>query len=200
MTLKAHNILRVAIAAALIASSSLAASVQTAPSSTVAKAKELSEVMKAKKLTSFAMKEDPAVNRFAAVLFVPDVQLLVVSAIYSQATDIEYYLGNKEYAMAYRNLRAGALATELFFVEDMMGDGLAAVPAKNALPDTAVVGTTEFSFAGPGDPKKRNDKRMAPEAYAKAFGDVEQRYAKILDAMLAELKKAEPLVPAGVLR
>jgi len=62
------------------------------------------------------------------------------------------------------------------------------------------VGTTEFSFAGAADPKKRNDKRMPADAYAKAFGDVEQGYAKILDAMLAELKKAEPLVRAGLLR
>ena len=169
-------------------------------SASSAKAKELMSLMMTKKLEAFAVKEPDTADRFIAVMAVPNVQLLLVSASYSRPTDIEYYMYQKEYVNAYKNLKSGALSTSRFFVEDVMGDGLVFVPVKNGLPDAVSIDATQQKLDGPADPKKRGDTRMAADAYAKSFADFDQRYAKALDALLAELKKSGTLVGTGLLR
>jgi hypothetical protein len=171
-----------------------------AASASAPKAKELMSLMVTKKLEAFAMREPDATDRFIAVMAVPNVQLLLVSASYSRPTDIEYYVYQKEYVNAYRTLKSGALSSSRFFVEDVLGDGLVFVPAKNGLPDSVTIDAAQQRLDGPADPKKRGDTRMAADAYAKAFADFDQRYSKALDALLAELKKSGALVGAGDLR
>jgi len=173
---------------------------QTPAGLSTAKAKELSAMMKGKNIDSFAVREGQSPNRFVAVMLVPDVQLLLVSAVYSRPTDIEYRIYQKDYAQAYRDLRSGALASERFFVEDVLGDGLMATPAKNAQPDSCIIGTATQSFVGAADPKKSKDTRMALEPYMKAFGEADKRYAELLDGMIQELKKAGLVAPARELR
>lgn len=164
------------------------------------KAKELMSLMATKKLEAFAIPEPDATDRFIAVMAVPNVQLLLVSASYSRPTDIEYYIYQKEYVNAYRNLKSSTLAASRFFVEDVMGDGLVFTPVKGGLPDSVTVDAAQQKLDGPADPKKRGDTRMAADAYAKNFADFDQRYAKALDALLAELKKSGTLVGAAYLR
>jgi hypothetical protein len=181
---------RVALAASLVVAAGLDGGAQTpAASTSAAKAKEVMSLMAAKKLEAFAVREADTTDRYVGVMAVPNVQLLVVTASYSRPTDIEYYTYQKDYANAYRNLKTGLLASNRFFVEDMMGDGLVFTPVKNGLPDAVTVDTKQQKFDGPADPKKRNDTRLAADLYAKAFADADQRYAKALDALLVELKK-----------
>lgn len=181
---------RVALAAAIAALLSIDGFAQAAPpaSTSAAKAKEVMSIMTSKKLEAFAVREG-STDRFVAVMAVPDVQLLVVSASYSRPSDIEYYIYQKDYVNGYRNLKTSALASSRFFVEDLHGDGLTWAPAKNGVPDTVTVETKQQVFDGPADPKKRNDTRMAADAYAKSYADMDQRYAKALEILLAELKK-----------
>jgi hypothetical protein len=188
------------MAAALVAGLAAVVAAQTAPAASAAKAKELAALMGARKIEAFAMRESPISDRFFAVMLVPEVQMLVVSAIYSRPTDIEYRLYHKQYMDAYRDLAGGALAKDRFFVEDVLGDGLVASPVKNRPEDSVTIGGARQLLSGPADPKKRNDTRMAADAYARAFADADQRYATLLDALLAELKKGTALVPAGLLR
>jgi len=202
----ARKLVTIAIAASALAAAGVIAAgadiearAQGTPSASSARAKELAATMKTRKLEAFAMRE-AAPNRFLAVICNPDVQILLVSTAYGRPSDIEYRLFQKDYVTAYRDLRSGVSGTERFVVEDILADGLVAVPAKNSLPDTAMVDATTYLFEGPADPKKRNDKRMPADAYAKAFGDSDQRYAQALDALIAELKKAATLEPAGLLR
>ena len=158
-------------------------------STSAAKAKEVMTLMTSKKLEAFAVKEAGSTDHFVGVMAVPNVQLLVVTAAYSRPTDIEYYIYQKDHVNAYRNLKTGSLATNRFFVEDQLGDGLVFQPAKNGLPDSVTVEAKEQKFDGPADPKKRNDTRMAADAYGKSFADMDARYAKALDCLLAELNK-----------
>lgn len=188
------------VLAAAMVQSLMAQAAPAAPSATAAKARELVELMTSKKLEAFAVRESPISDRFIAVMLVPNVQMLVVSAVYSRPTDIDYRLYQKDYVTAYRDLKAGALASDHFVVDDMLCDGLVERPAKNALPDTVMVQKTRQAFDGPADPKKRNDTRMPADAYMKAFADADQRYAKMLDSLIAELKKPGTLDPAGLLR
>jgi len=192
-------ILAATFVSGLVSATQVAA--QTPAGLSTAKAKELSAIMKGKNIDSFAMKEGQSPNRFVAVMLVPDVQLLLVSAVYSRPTDIEYRLYQKDYTQAYRDLRAGALASERFFIEDILADGLMATPAKNAQPDSMIIGTAApFVFVGAADPKKSKDTRMALEPYMKAFGEADKRYAELLDGVIQELKKAGIVAPARELR
>jgi hypothetical protein len=202
MRLTKRNAVRVA-AAALVGLWSAPAAAQApppTPSASSAKAKELVELMKAKKLEAFAVKDASTPGRFIAVMYIPDVQILLVSAAYSRPTDIDYRLYQKDYATAYRDLSSSVFSSDKFTVEDTVCDGLVAVPVKNMLPDSASSGTTSHRFEGPADPKKRNDKRMAAEPYHKAFNDVDQRYAQALSELIAELKKAGTLASPSPVR
>lgn len=171
-----------------------------APSASPAKAKDLAAALKAKKLEAYAMRESLFENRFVAVMVLPDVQTLLVSALYSRPTDIEYRIYQKDYATAYGDLVSGALGSERFFVEDVLGDGLMATPAKNGVPDTVTMGGTKQLFEGPADPKKRNDKRMPLDAYMKVYSEADRRYAALLDTLIQELKKAGVVAPVSHLR
>ena len=177
-----------------------AALAQAAPTASAAKAKEFADMMKAKKLTVFASRDSAAPDRFVAVTFIADVQILLVGAAYSRPSDIEYYMYKKDYQSAYQNLSSSELAKDRVSFEDIIGDGLVAVPVKNALPDAAVLAAGRTVFEGPADPKRRNDKRMAPDAYQKIFSDADARYATLLGELINELKKMPALVAARDLR
>jgi hypothetical protein len=191
---------RFAMTGLLAAGVTVGLATQPAPAASVAKARELAALMKAKRLEAFAVRDGAGPDRFVAAMQVPDVQMLVVSATYSRPTDIEYYLYQKDYLSAYRALQAGTLAGDRFFVEDVLGDGLVAVPAKNALPDAVTVGTARQVLDGPADPRKRNDTRLVADAYGKAFASADQRYEKMLDGLIAELKKVGILASGAVVR
>jgi hypothetical protein len=191
-------VLAVTFASSLASATQVAA--QTPAGLSTAKVKELSAIMKGKNIDSFAAREGQSPVRFVAVMLVPDVQLLLVSATYSRPTDIEYRLYQKDYGLAYRELRSGTLASDRFFVEDVLGDGLMATPAKNAQPDSVSIGTATQSFVGAADPKKSKDTRMAVEPYMKAFSEADKRYAELLDGLIQELKKAGTVAPARELR
>jgi hypothetical protein len=200
MTRLAQAWVRVGVAGVVAAGLIVSVAAQAAPSASGAKAKELESLMEARKLEAFGMRESPISDRYFAVMVVPKVQMLVVSAIYTRPSDMEYFLYHKDYASMYRNLAGGALTKERFFVEDVLGDGLVAVPVKNAPPDSVKIDSERQLFTGPADPKKRNDTRMPADAYAKSFADADARYTKLLDALIDELKKPGTLAPDAFLR
>lgn len=191
------------VASAILATAAIgvpAVEAQSNPSASAAKARELAELMKTKNLTVFAARDSAAPDRFVAVTLIPDVQILLVGAAYGRPSDIEYYMYKKDYQSAYQNLSSSTLAKDRVSVEDMIADGLVAVPGKGGLPDAMVLPAGRTVFEGPADPKKRNDKRMPAEAYHKAFSEADARYATLLGELIAELKKSPALVLARNLR
>jgi hypothetical protein len=193
----------VGAATVLVAGLVLGAQAPATPSPTAAMAKEVAGLMRAKQLTAFASRDSVQPGRFVAAMHVPDVQLLTVSAAYSKSDDIEYSLYNKLYQNAYLDLNAGALATDKFWVDDAQADGLVAVPAKKAVQfDAVAVGGTRQVFDGDFvPPGRKNAKKISHEAYMKGFEDAEARYAAVLEALLAELKKLQaPLAEPGGMR
>jgi hypothetical protein len=192
---------KVSLVAVVLAGASIV-SAQVPASMSAPKAKELASLMKAKKLEAFAMRESVLENRFLAVTVSPDVQTLAVSALYSRPTDIEYWIYQKDYAHAYGDLVSGMMASDRFFVEDILGDGLVGVPAKPGVADTVTMAGMKALLEGPADPKKRNDKRMALEPYTKIFTDADKKYCSLLDSVIAELKKlpVDSVAPATSVR
>ena len=164
------------------------------PSTSAAKAKELVGLLQARKLESFAARMPNEAGRYLAVLLVPNAQLLAISASYGRPTDMEYYLHNKEYQNAYTNLSSSTLSEDKLFFEDALHDGLVAVPGKSPVSDAVRIGSARHDFNGVFlDPRRKNPAaKMTQEDYFKAFVSADERYAKILDVLITELKKPAP--------
>ena len=197
--------LAVVLAVVLLASVTVRAQAPSSASESGAKAKELASLLQAKKLEAFATRDAMQPGRYVAAIIVPGVQLLVVSASYSRTNDIEYSLYNKKFQDAYLDLKSGALSTDRFFVDDAGCDGLVAVPGKNPLHDQVSMDGAKIVFDGDFvDPKKKNSKKVPEDVYRKNFSAADMRYAKALDVLLTEIKRAatgaDRLAGAPVLR
>jgi hypothetical protein len=181
-----------AAGACVVFSGALSAQAPVIPAgASQARAKELVAALAAKKLETFAAVDGSEPSRFVAVLHVPNVQLLLVSAVYERPTDIEYRLYHKDYQTAYADLRSSILSKKRVYVEDAFCDGLLAQPAKKAaLFDTETVETEKHIFDGAfADPRKRNDTRITLDEYSKRFKEADDRYTRLLTLLLDELKK-----------
>lgn len=192
--------------AAAAAAATLYAQAPTPPpaSTSTSAAKELVSLLEARKLDAFAARDEANAGQFIAALHIPGVQLLVVSAVYKQPSHIEYRLYHKEYMAAYQDLRSGILADNRIIIEDVSSDGLIAIPRKDTGRDTYTVSGTARVFDGDyADPRRRNQKKISQEDYFKAYGDADATYAKLLQTLLAELKKKSApggLAPVAPLR
>jgi hypothetical protein len=184
-------------AACLLAVPLVASLTAQAPAPTVSGAKvaEFAALLASKKLEAFAMKDPGATTpdkpRYLAALIVPKSQLLLVAATHTRFMDMEYYLHAKEFMKAYQDLNTNPSSIERFFVEDVMADGLVAVPKKNAPADAVKIGTASHNFDGDFiDPKRRNpNNKITQDVYLKNFAEADQRYAAALELMIAQLKK-----------
>jgi hypothetical protein len=180
-------------ASAVVAAVGVAVSAQTpaAPASTSApKAKALVTALAAKKLEAFAARDTTQDGRYLAVLVVPNVQLLIVSARYERASDIEYRLYHKDYQTAYADLRASVLSKDRVLIEDAFCDGLVAQPPKKTpVFDYITVETEKHIFDGAfADPRRRNDTRITLEEYTKRFTAADERYTRLLTMLIDALK------------
>lgn len=178
---------------AILGAAQLTGRAQAPSATSPAPAKELAALLQSKKLEAFAVKDTTQAGRFVAVLVVPNVELMVVSAVYDPPSDVEYRIYNKDYMTAYVELNSSVQSKEKVFVEDRLCDGLAVKPA-NGVDDTVTIGTTKSVFNGEfTDPKKKPDpKKPSQTDYFKVFTDADAQYTKMLTMLIAELKKTEP--------
>ena len=200
-----RRLLAFSVTAALVAGVSLRAQAPPAASESGSKAKEVAALLQAKKLEAYAVRDVMQPGKYVAVIVVPGVQLLVVSANYSRVNDIEYSIYNKKFQDAYLDLKSGALASDRFFVDDAQCDGLVAVPGRNPQHDSVSMDGAKIVFDGDFvDPKKKNTKKIPEDLYRKNFATADMRYARALDMLLTELKRQASgdaaLAAAGVVR
>jgi hypothetical protein len=166
------------------------AAAQTSKSAAIAK--ELIQVMDSKKLDSIAAKisaasatggEQPAARNFAAALYFPNVQLLVISGHYSAPQLMEPRLAGKQYRDTYMELSGTVTPNTKIFVQDMGEPGLSQRKQENMF-DTWNQAGKVVIFDGEPDKQKMSD-----ADYQKAYVAADEEYAKILSALLAEAKK-----------
>jgi hypothetical protein len=155
-------------------------------------AKELAALLVSKNLETYAAADPAEPGRFVAVLHIPGVQLLAVSAVYDRPSDIEYRIYRKDFMGAYVDLNNSVLSKSRFRVEDTMANGLVAMPAKGEGADTVLNGVESRTFDGDfADPRKgKNGKKISQEDYLKAFAEADEKYDHVLVTLLDELKKA----------
>ena len=153
--------------------------------------KELVALLQSKKLEAFAVKDASESGRFVAVLLVPNVQLMLISAGYERPTDVEYRINEKDFMNAYAELNSSVLAKDKVFFQDALCDGLFP-KSTNGVEDIVTIGTTKRIFNGDfNDPKKKPDpKKPSLEDYVKAFSDADAKYTSLVTMVLDVLKKS----------
>ena len=153
------------------------------PSKSAAIAKELVQVMEAKKLDSIAAKTDTGDGHFAAALYFPNVQLLVISGHYSAPQLMEPRLAGKQYRDTYMELSGTVTPETKVFVQDMGQPGLSQRKQDNMYDTWNQAGKI---VVFDGEPDKQN---MSDADYQKSFAAADEEYTAILSALLAEAKK-----------
>ena len=181
MTNRASLLSAVAVVLMLVCLPSLATA--QAASKSAAIAKELIQVMDSKKLDSIAAKIATPDGTFAAALYFPNVQLLVISGHYSAPQLMEPRLAGKQYRDTYMELSGTVTPDSRVFVQDMGEPGLSLKKQDNLF-DTWNRAGKVVVFDGEPDKQKMSD-----GDYQKAFTAADEEYAKILSALLAEAKK-----------
>ena len=152
-------------------------------SKSAAVAKELVQVMEQKKLDSIAAKVTGGDGNYAAALYFPNVQLLVISGFYSAPQLMDSRLTAKQYRETYMELSGTVTPATKIFVQDMGDPGLSQKKQENMY-DTWNRGGKIVMFDGEPDKQKMSD-----ADYQKSFGAADEEYAKILGALLVEAKK-----------
>ena len=153
-------------------------------SKSAAGAKELSQLLSAKKLDAIAVRDPGAADTFIAALAFPG-QLIVVSAKYAAPPLLNEKLARREYRDVYIELNSASLPESRVFVTDLGADGLKAKKAKKDDPfDTREAAGKAFKFDG----NWREDK-MSEADYMKIFAETDEHYTRMVSALLGEAKK-----------
>jgi len=170
-------------AAAVLVAVSIAAPALAQESKSAPLAKQLSAALEAGKLDCIAAKDPSAPDVFVAALYFPG-SLLVVSGKYSVPQLLSDRLIKKEYRDVYMDLNGAAAAESKVFIQDPGADGLRAKREENQPFDIVEIGGKQTMFNSDWKGQK-----LSEQDYMKAFADADARYAQILTALLAQVKK-----------
>src|SRR5215207_1771288 len=150
-----------------------------------APAKELAQLLAAKKLDSIAARMPDSREEFVGALAFPG-QLMVIWAKTTAPAVINEKLIGKQYKEVYIDLNSASIIDTRHFVTDLGPDGLRAKPQQKQGPsDSHDFGAKSMRFDG----SWREDK-MSEADYMKAHADADVAYAKAVQALIEELKKA----------
>ena len=111
-------------------------------------AKQLAQLMDAKKLDSIAGADSQDLGTYVAALYYPGTELLVVSAKYAAPPLLNEKIGNKNYRDVYIDLNSASVAGSKVLVMDLNADGLVAKPADNQPADNCEIGGKAVTFDG----------------------------------------------------
>jgi len=167
----------------LVVALALAAPVSAQDSKSGALAKQLAAALDAGKLDSIAARAGADGDVFVAALYFPG-QLLVISGKYSVPQLLTDRLGKKEYRDVYMDLMGTAAADTKVFIQDPGADGLRAKRDENQPFDIVDIAGKQTMFNSDWKAQK-----LSEQDYQKVFTDADDRYAKILTALLAQVKK-----------
>ena len=157
---------------------------QEASKSTVL-AKQLAQLLDAKKLDSIAGADSQDLGTYVAALYYPGSELLLVSAKYAAPPLLTEKIGHKNYKDVYVDLNSASIAGSKLWVEDLNADGLVARPAVSIAADNCELGGKKYIFNG--DWKKA---KMSQAEYSEAFSKADAAYAHALEILINQLKSA----------
>jgi hypothetical protein len=146
-------------------------------------AKQLVTALAAAKLESVAARDAANPEFYVGTLHIPGVMLLVITAKFPVPEALDAKISSAAYRDVYLDLSAGA-ATAKIFVEDMGADGLSPKRRADEAFDSVDLEGRKVAF----DAQPRRQK-LSDEEYQQAFAQADARYAQMLTALLAQLKK-----------
>ena len=150
-----------------------------------APAMELAQLLTEKKLDSIAARMPDNREEFAGALSFPG-QLMVVWARTTAPAVVNEKLIRKDYREVYMDLNSASVIETRHFVTDLGADGLRAKPATKQGPsDSHDLGAKSMRFDG----NWREDK-MSEADYMKAYSEADAAYARAIQALIDEVKKA----------
>ena len=146
-------------------------------------AKQLAQLLDDKKMDAIAAADTATPGAFAAALYFPGTQLLVVSAKYAAPQLLNDKLTKKDYRDIYVDLSSAFVAGTKIFVMDTFADGLVAKPKGDAPADSVERAAGTLSLDG--DYKKA---KISEADYTKAFDEADGAYARTLQLLIAKMK------------
>jgi hypothetical protein len=150
-----------------------------------APAKELAQMLTSRKIDSIAARMPDSREEFVGALTFPG-QLMVVWAKTTAPSVVNEKLIKKEYREVYIDLNSASITETRHFVTDLGPDGLRSRPEQRQGPaDSHDLGAKSMRFDG----NWREDK-MSESDYMKAHAEADAAYAKAIQALIDELKKA----------
>jgi hypothetical protein len=149
--------------------------------------KELAQAMDLAKLDSIAAADPSEPGTFAAALYFPGAQLLVVSAKYAEPSLLLEKMKNRNYREVYIDLNSASVAGTKVFVIDQSCDGLAPRPSDGQAADSFENGNKQLTFDG-----EWRKAKMSEDEYRKAFAAADERYARILGLLAAQARQQPP--------
>lgn len=150
-----------------------------------APAKELAQLLSSRKLDSIAARMPDSREEFVGALNFPG-QLMVVWAKTTAPAIVNEKLLKKEYREVYIDLNSASVVETRNFVTDLGPDGLRHRPeSKQGPADSHDLGAKSMRFDG----NWREDK-MSEADYMKRHAEADAAYAKAIQALIEELKKA----------
>jgi hypothetical protein len=147
-------------------------------------ATELAQLLDTMKLNSVATKDD--VDHYIGALYVPGIQLLVVSAKYGAADRMNYLLAQKEYRDAYVDLNSASDRGSRVLITDLGANGLRFKREKDQPFDLVDIAGKSLSFDG----KWGGKDLLSREEYAKTYEETDTQYSQMLQALIGVLKKS----------
>ncbi len=176
------SLLRVALAT-VTAAALFVTPVQAQDTRSVAGAKELAQLMEKGQMDSVAAAMPDSPDQFVAAMVIPG-ELMVVCAKYSAPALLREKIMKKEYREVYVDLNSAAIPKTRYFVEDLNTDGLVAKPDDNVGFDTVETPDGRMSFDGEWKKQK-----LSEDDYRKKFAEADELYARMLGALLSQIKK-----------
>lgn len=123
-------------------------------------------------------------DQYVGALYFPGSQLLVVQARYLVPPRMELYLEQKNYRDVYLDLNSASVPESKIFISDLGADGLQFERRNDEPFDSVDRDGRSYQFDGDW-----GRQRLSREEYTRAWQTTDEEYAKMLEALLAELKK-----------
>ena len=161
------------------------AAVRGQESQSSSKAAAVTKLLDTLKLDAVAALEDQQTGRFAAALYYPGTQLLVVSGVHPQPDVAAQRLAERKYRDVYLDLQGSATRKGRFFILDLEADGLKRTREGGAAFDqTYVDGANLISYDGDW-----KNQKISQAKYDERFQRDDKRYAQMLAALEQELTR-----------
>lgn len=147
-------------------------------------AAELVRLLDEAKLDSIAARHGTEADRFVGALYFPETQLLVVSARFPAPDRMTYLLREKSYRDVYIDLNSASDRSTKVFVSDLGANGLRFRRENDQPFDTVDLADRSVLFDGEWGRAK-----LSEAEYRKLYEEADERYAQMLQSLIAALKK-----------